>query len=94
MKLTKAVCTMALLSTIAWTSNASGENNAPQGQFAGGGYRVETGNTGVYFGYDRQGRKLVISGNRSSTHGKTARWKNNGYIYQLTGSGKSPRTIV
>jgi hypothetical protein len=89
LKFTKAIYTAVLLGTIAWTSIAHAENNAPQGKFAGGGYRVETGNGGDYVGYDRQGKKLVILGNRLSTHGKTAEWTNKGYTYRLSGVGNS-----
>jgi hypothetical protein len=89
LKVTKTICAAVLLTTIAWSGIARAENNAPQGEYTGGGYKVETGNGGDYVGYDRQGKKLVIPGDRLSTRGRTAEWRNNGYIYRLTGIGNS-----
>jgi hypothetical protein len=89
LKFTNTICAAVLLTTISWAGVARSENNPPQGEYTGGGYRVETGNGGDYVGYDRQGKKLVISGNRLSTNGKTAEWRNNGYTYRLTGIGNS-----
>jgi hypothetical protein len=89
LKFAKTICTTVLLTTIVWTSVAHADNNSPQGVYSGGGYKVETGNGGEYVGYDRQGKKLVIHGDRLSVSGKTSVWTNNGYTYRLTGIGNS-----
>ena len=89
LKFTKTICAAVLLISITCAGVARAENNAPQGVYSGGGYKVETGNGGDYVGYDRRGRKLVILSNRLTIHGKTAEWTNKGYTYRLTGIGNS-----
>lgn len=91
MKFTKTICATVLITLIstAWTSIARSENASPLGTFIGGGYKVIVGSGGEYVGYDPQGKKLVIPSSRMSSSGKTVEWRNNGYIYRLTGIGNS-----
>jgi hypothetical protein len=92
LKFTKTMCVAVLLTTIAWVgvANADGEGiGAPLGSYRGGGYRIILdGRTGEYVGFDRQGRKLVISQNPSYPADRTAQWKHKGYTYRITGIGQ------
>src|SRR4028118_477916 len=46
LKFTKTICAAVLLISITCAGVARAENNAPQGVYSGGGYKVETGNGG------------------------------------------------
>jgi hypothetical protein len=91
MKFTKTICAAVLLSSIAWTSVAHAEDSAgigtPEGSYSGGGYRV-TVRGREYIGFDRQGKKLVLSEPLYRVGSDTVEFKNKGYTYRLTPSGK------
>jgi hypothetical protein len=91
MKFTKTICAAVLLSSIAWTSVVHADDSAgigtPEGSYSGGGYRV-TVRGRDYIGFDRQGKKLVLSQPIYRTGRDTVDYKHKGYTYRLTPLGQ------
>jgi hypothetical protein len=82
---------MALLGAITWTSIVHADDSAgigtPEGSYSGGGYRVIVLGRD-YIGFDRQGKKLVLSEPIYRTGRNTVDYKSKGYTYRLTPLGQ------
>jgi hypothetical protein len=89
MKRIARIVTTILVVTIARSNVAQAGNAPPIGSFSGDGYSIELGSGGEYVGSDRSRHRILIPRSRFRHSGQTSEWKNDGYIYRVTGVGNS-----
>jgi hypothetical protein len=87
MKLTKIICRIGLVATIAIATRAGAIQPSILGSYKSNGYTIDLEASGNYHSCNPQNRCFTISRTKSSQQGKTRIWQTAGYTYQVTPLG-------